>query len=664
MRKLWRRICGHAAQLTALAVILLLYGFAKLPEPSLDGRASIAARFRFESTELPGVPGRTPRKTRPVNPSLQRIQAWISAVGASVALHDLDADGLPNDVCYVDTRTDQVIVAPVPGTPPRYAAFTLEVSPLAWDAATMAPMGCLPGDLNEDGWADIVVYYWGRAPVAFLQRPAEPGHPLVLASGGYVRQELIPGGERLYTNAAAFADLDGDGHPELMLGNYFQDGARVLDARSAVPVEMQDSMTRAFNGGSKRWLRWRGATAGDTPSVTFEDVRGVLEERGREHEVEHGWTLALGAADLDGDGLPEVYIANDFGPDRLLHNRSRPGQLRFAVLEGRKHLSTPNSKVLGRDSFKGMGIDFGDVNGDGWLDLYVSNIAAEYALLESHFLFESTNEPHLMREGIAPYDDRSEPRGLSRSDWGWEARFGDFDNDGVLEALQATGFMAGTVDRWPELQELATANDSRLKHPRSWPRFQTGDDLSGHLHNPFFVQDADGRYHDHARDIGLGTEVVTRGIATADVDGDGALDFAMANQWAPSFFFWNRAPAAHTFLGLRLLRPPGGETGKETRWVAGRPAMGGLGTPTLGASAVLHLPDGRRLVGQVDGGTGHSGKRSPEIHFGLGETQAGTPLTVQVVWRDATGRLHRQQFTLTPGWHTLLLGDAVNEVTP
>src|SRR5262249_48074256 len=200
-------------------------------------------------------------------------------------------------------------------------------------------------------------------------------------------------------------------------------------------------------------------------------------ESGLDAWVMHGWTLALGAADLDGDLLPEIYIANDFGPDRLLHNRSRPGALRFVLLEGVKTLTTPNSKVLGRDSFKGMGIDFGDLNGDGWLDMYVSNIATEYALEESHLVFLSTGKPGRMQEGVAAYVERGEALGLSRSGWAWEARLGDFDNDGVLEALQATGFVRGTVNRWPELHELAMGNDALVHRPGSWPRVRPGDDL-------------------------------------------------------------------------------------------------------------------------------------------------------------------------------------------
>ena len=319
--------------------------------------------------------------------------------------------------------------------------------------------------------------------------------------------------------------------------------------------------------------------------------------------------MALGAADLDGDGLPEVYVSNDFGPDRLLHNRSKPGKLRFALLEGERGFTTPRSRVLGQDSFKGMGIDFGDVNGDGWLDMYVSNLSGPYSLFESHFLWLSTGQVERMKQGIAPYYDAGEELGLSRSGWGWDSRLADFDNDGVLEAVQAMGFLKGTTNRWPEMQELAATNDQLLSDPRFWPDFRPGADFSGGDHNRFFVRAADGRFYDFSHQLGLSTPMVTRGIALADVDGDGRLDFAVANQWEPSFLFRNTAPNPGAFLGLHLRLPVGPQTSDKTVVLKGHPRADRPSRPAIGAAVKVHLPDGRRLVSQVDGGSGHSGKR-------------------------------------------------------
>ncbi|MDQ3920570.1 MAG: CRTAC1 family protein, partial [Acidobacteriota bacterium] len=468
----------------------------------------------------------------------------------------------------------------------------------------------------------------------------------------YVARELIPTPERWYTNCATQADLDGDGHLDLIIGNYFPDGARILDATGDGREEMAESLSRSFNGGRNRLLLWAGSAGGAGADARFEEAKGVLSD-----EVAEGWTLAVGAADLDGDLLPEIYFANDFGPDRLLHNLSTPGHLRFELLEGRQGWATPHSKVLGRDSFKGMGVDFGDINGDGLTDIYVSNIADEYSLEESHFVWVNTGETGLMKKGVAPFVERSEQLGLARSGWGWDARLVDFDNDGTPEAIQATGFVRGNTDRWPELQEVAMSNDQLQGDLRIWPRIQPGDDLSGHGHNPFFVRAADGRYYDLAADLGLDQPQITRGIAVADVDGDGRLDFALANQWMTSYVYLNQSRQAGGFLGLNLLLPAADvRAGAKTTERAGLPGPDTRGYPAIGAHATLYLPDGRRMVAQVDGGSGHSGKRSPGLHFGLGKLSADTPLRVDLDWRDAQGQPHHESLRLTAGWHTVLLG--------
>jgi hypothetical protein len=619
----------QSKRLVALGLVLGLLLLAQTPALSRREQEAMADRFAFQRLPLLELPTATARDERPVNPHLARHSAWISAVGAAIALNDLDGDGLPNDVCQVETRTDQVIVAPVPGSGDRFAPFALATELGPHRAGSVAPMGCVPHDMNEDGLMDLLVYYWGRPPVAFLKRNKTPPAP-----DAYVLQDVLPeaAAEQWFTNGATFADMDGDGHSDLIIGNYFADNDDILNASATNAPEMQDSMTRAFNGGTNHILRWAQATTAGRPSVTYVDQQGVFAD-----EVSHAWTLAIGAADLDGDLLPEVYFANDFGPDRLLHNRSRPGEVRLALLSGEKPIGMPNSKVLGRDSFKGMGVDFADLNGDGLLDIYVSNIAETYALEESHFVFVSTGHPEQMAQGKAPYVDRSESLGLSRSGWGWETKFGDFDNDGVMEALQATGFRKGKTNRWPELQELAISNDGALRHAGSWFAFHPGDDLSGHEANGFFVRAANGRFYDMSKALGLGDPFVTRGIATADVDGDGDLDVAIANQWETSFFFRNDAPHPGAFLGLRLRDPSG--------------------APVIGATAKVLLPEGRAQVAQVDGGNGHSGVRSSELHFGLGELVEGAQVPVELRWRDRQGSVHQAGLRLPAGWHSVELGE-------
>ena len=117
-----------------------------------------------------------------------------------------------------------------------------------------------------------------------------------------------------------FADIDGDGHQDLFVGNYYADGSELTDANSSKTFEMNEDFSRAKNGGKSRIFLHTGATGGPTPSAQYRDAGDVLPNNGA-----HAWTLAVGAADLDRDGLSDLYIANDFGPDQLLWNRSKPG---------------------------------------------------------------------------------------------------------------------------------------------------------------------------------------------------------------------------------------------------------------------------------------------------------------------------------------------------
>ncbi|MGW5668279.1 CRTAC1 family protein [Micromonospora sp. NPDC003776] len=638
-------------------MVFAAFTIARLPAASAATRESLAAGFHF--TELPiALPPNLPRNTiRQVNPEYRKIQAWISSVGAAVAVNDLEGTGVADDLCLVDSRSDSLIVTPVPGTGGRYTPFVLDPAPLP-TSSTMAPMGCAPGDFNGDGRIDLLVYYWGRTPVLFMGRPGAAA----LSPSAYVPTELIPAaaatsGDGKYhgllwnTNAVTVADYDGDGHPDIGVFNYFPD-SEVLNPAGQPNVQMNHSMSHATNGGGAHILRWTAATTGVAPSASYEEQPRALDPA-----VATGWTLAASSADLDADLLPELYVANDFGNDHLFYNVSTPGHIRFQLTTGQRGAMTPKSSVLGHDSFKGMGIDFGDLQHNGRFDMFVSNITTSWGLQESNFLWannaaNAAEARAKLSEGTAPFDNKASDMHVAWAGWGWDAKMADFDNSGNLSIVQTTGFINGDIDRWAWLQELAMTNDVLLDNPAMWPKAAAGDDIAGNQPMAFWVKESDGRFVNLSHELGVDVSGPTRGIAVADTTGNGAQDFAVARQWGAPVFYHNTRAAHGDFLGLRLYRP--------ATAAPGQPAPS-RGTPAYGAVVRITMADGRVQLAQLDGGGGHSGKRSFDVFFGLGEA-AGKPVKAELSWRDTAGSVHKQALDLAPGWHDLMLTTNAQEV--
>lgn len=639
-QKLDQLIKYNGGKIVGIILLMAIFPFCLPPKANKDEQAKLTGEFKFTPVAFQDFPSYKHQSVREVQPSLKRINAWISATGASINLCDLNGDGLPNEYVLVDPRTDTVSIGQVSAQSaaqastqsaaqakaPSFQPFVLEPKGFNFDPATMCPSGTICSDINEDGLNDIVVYYWGRTPVAFVQQGSARSTALPTTTTAsnppltFKAMELVPGKERWFTGTASQADFDGDGHYDLVFGNSPQDGAHILDKKAPGVEVLHDSKSNAVNGGYKHFLLWK--------NNKFVEAKTNLPD-----EALRGWTTAMASFDLNNDGLPELYIANDVGPDRFLFNESTPGHLNFRLLIGKRNLTSPKSCVMGKDSFKGMGVDINDINGDGLFDMFVSNIAAKFKFLESHLLWINDGNLASIKDGIAPFYEASTKYGLSQSGWAWECRIADFNNDTIPEVIQAMGFIKGKVNRWPELQALGTVNDQLVSNPTLWPSFKQGDDVSGDESNAFFVRDARGIYHDLGKEVGLGTPMLSRGIAIADVDHDGDLDFALANQWETSYFYRNDSPRQGNFVGLNLIHKNG--------------------SPVIGAVARLPLKNGTNMIAQVDGGSGHSGKRSQDIFLATGGEPG--PYIIKLSWRNKSGQDTNKYIEVNSGWHQVVL---------
>jgi hypothetical protein len=640
----------------AIVVILALFNAARQPPIFKGDIKAVAAPYKFVQMPIAMPPGYNPTQTiRPVNPAYYHIRSWISSVGAGIALGDVTGHGRDDGICIVDTRTNDVVVTYAPTAPPqdKFTPFVLNPAPLPYTNA-MAPMGCATGDFNGDGRTDILVYYWGRSPIVFLARSTAT----TPSPSAYKPVELLPeatqngayGGPDWNTNAVAVADFNGSGHPDIFVGNYFPDSA-VLDSHGLNNVAMPSSLSFAKNGGGDHMFMWTGGTSGPNPTISY-----VEQPQAVPFTDATGWTLAAATADLTGDGRPDLYIANDFGEGHLLYNVSTPGHIRFTEAVGYRGPFTPKSFAVGKGSFKGMGVDFGDLYNNGKFDFMISDITTAYGLEESNLVFRNDAASYAdmkkqLASGTAPFSQQAEELGMAWLGWDWDVKFGDFLNNGHLDVVQTDGFIKGTINRWPWLQEMAMTNDDLLSNPSNWPLVQPGDDIAGHQCIGFYAWTPGMHYANITRNLGLCVPIPTRGAAIADTRGIGRQDFAIARQWGAPAFYANSSPQVGNYLGLHLYRPVPGSTPGQ--------GLSGLGTPAYGATVQINIP-GHTQIAQLDGGSGHGGKDSLEVYFGLGSYSG--MVTVAIHWRDTSGVLHQQTLLLNPGNHDLYLTTTAQEV--
>jgi hypothetical protein len=550
-----------------------------------------------------------------LSPRFANIMPWLASVGAAVAAADFDGDG----------RTDLYVTNSGRGSPNRLfhnrgdGTFVDLAGPagVACGNPEGASMHAIFGDVDQDGRPDLYLVKWGAGNQLFLNQGDGTFRDVTARAGvGYWG----------YGNAATFVDYDRDGHLDILVGNYFADSlpdpriGRLVRSDLWNPVTtrvMHSTFTHADNGGRTLLYRNRGdgtfAEVAEASGITF-----------------RGWTLAVGAADLNQDGWPDLYLANDFGPDELYLNTGAIEQPpRF-----RRVVDTSGHPGIGNDWWKGMNVDFGDVDGNGSLDIYVTNIRARhYKSDEGNMLWLNLPDPG--SPGGRRFRDAAKPAGVDDGGWGWGAKFLDANNDGLLDILALNGFVTGNPERtyWYALQEMVTQTKNNSADAADWPVM--GDrDLSGGESSRLFIQvppargrparDATPRFVDAAARAGITDAGNGRGLALLDLDDDGVLDFYVANQAAPSLLYRGRLlapPEERLWIGLALVGRP-----DRPRRV-GRLRLAST-TGAVGARVELEA-GGRLLVREVSGGSGFASQSESRLHFGLG---ARRPERLTVRW--------------------------------
>ncbi len=433
-------------------------------------------------------------------------------------------------------------------------------------------MGVTAADFDNDGWIDLYLTNFGPNQ---LWRGAGPG------PGGTVTFEDVTEASRAGDNrwsvpAVAF-DYDRDGWLDLFVGNFVDGGFsnhKTCMTRTAIRTYCSPSI---FPPWPDKLLRNLGEQ-----DLRFEDVTVKLGSGSV-----FGPALGAIAADFDGDGWSDLYVANDGTPNQLWINaggigpagggqtEQRPGGAPARQFHDQALLAGSAVNRDGRPEAS-MGVDAADFDSDGDLDLFMTHLT------------EETNTLYL-NDGSGMFEDASVSSGLARPSFagtGFGTAWLDVDNDGRLDLLVVNGAVK-------VIEELYRRRDPHPLHQR----------------DQLFLQRPDGGFEDAGERAGPAFEVsaVSRGAVVGDLDNDGDPDVVVTDNGGPARVLINQVGQDSGWLGLRLLtRRPGAPAWRDA----------------LGARAALERPGRPALWRRVEAGGSYASARDPRLLFGLGPAPA------------------------------------------
>ncbi len=479
----------------------------------------------------------------------------VGAIGTGVAIGDYDGDGRPD--IFVVSKTESCRLFRNLGNW-KFEDVTAKAGVEdKGEAAAIWKQGATFVDVNNDGLLDIYVCRFNAPNLLYLNQ-----------GDGTFREEAAARGLAVVDASvmAAFCDYDRDGWLDVYVQTNLLDAARH-------PNGQRDYLFHNNRDGTFTNVTDRAGISGETQghSATW-------------------W-------DYDGDGWPDIYVANDFGaPDTLYHN-NRDGTFTDVI-----------DQVVPHMPYSSMGSDLGDVNNDGRIDLLATEMAAT-----THQKDQRTMAPTRAQVQDPPDNFTAAPQyfhnalylntgtgrcleaaflaGVDATDWTWSVRLEDLDNDGRLD-LHVTNGMHRELHNADLLNRLASAQSpaERQQIQRSAPVLAE--------HNLAFRNLGDLKFENVGAAWGLDENGVSFGAAFGDLDGDGDLDLVYTNYRK----------------GVTVLRNDS-DTGHRVIF-----ALRGTQSNRFGIGAVIRLETEAGIqVRQLVLARGLLSSSEPVLHFGLGE---------------------------------------------
>jgi len=416
--------------------------------------------------------------------------------------------------------------------------------------------GVCVGDYNNDGLMDLFVTYYGKN--VLYRNNGDGTFTDVTRESGLLQVEDH------WNSGAAFLDYDRDGYLDLFVSNYvaYEAGLALYDSDPSL-VGVQSPVLYGPKGleGSKNILYHNN---GDGSFTDVSRAAGIAKP-----ERTYGFTPCV--ADYDNDGWLDIYVANDSTPSLLFKNNRNGTFTEIGLLAG--VAVDENGSSQG-----GMGVDAGDYDRDGFLDI-----------IKTNFSDQTTSLYHNQGNGF--FTDRTFQAGLSgqTSAVKWGTAFVDFDNDGQLDLLMVTGAI------YPP----------RLSAGRTKPNEDEGKKI-------LYRNLGNGRFQDISDRGGPGLLLprCSRGAAFGDIFHTGQIDVAINNLNDVPTLLRNQSASPNSWMLVRLV-------GTRTN----RAAIG---------SRVIVEAEGRRQIQEVRSGGSFCSQSDLRLHFGLGRAREAT--RVQVKW--------------------------------